>query len=539
MFKYVWKYIKQKKLTFIFLGIVTIISAILSVVFPTLNGKFVDAIVVDYSMDSVFYYVYIIGGTGVVLAVFTYVNKLVLKKAINSMQFSMSSDLITHIQKIKMEYYSGNFNPAEILQRITTDTAVITEYWINNLFTIFSNAFICIVLIMILLQINMYIFILALLFIVLYLIVYKLLKKKIYFSNYVLKEKAAYFYKILFEQINQIYNIKVGTQYGEKKIKREREYIDFLKCFMKNMKISQLFEASDEILSLGFQLATLLLVGWQIIQGEMTIGGYIVINMYFTILMNIIKYYFNLGRGYQEAEASYNRILELNRLEEECNGKRYVKSIVEISAWNVNYEYINGKKVFTNDKSVKFLKGNIYIIKGKNGSGKTTFINMLLGILQNIQCGEVRYNGINISELDMYSIRRKNMAVLLQNNVWPDMTVKDYIEESTNKKVEEILIVLAMRHGKKLFVNEDFDIRQLFTKKLDTLSGGELQKIFLLQTLAEDSEILILDEPSGGLDYISVNNLAKYLRCNKHNKITILITHDDKYDKVADKIINF
>ncbi|MGX7127495.1 ATP-binding cassette domain-containing protein [Enterococcus wangshanyuanii] len=78
---------------------------------------------------------------------------------------------------------------------------------------------------------------------------------------------------------------------------------------------------------------------------------------------------------------------------------------------------------------------------------------------------------------------------------------------------------------------------KLTQKNVRVLSGGERQKINLMIAFVRDKKIMILDEPFSGLDQQSTENLLEYLAATKNNKIYFVVTHDNYFDQLANKII--
>ena len=72
---------------------------------------------------------------------------------------------------------------------------------------------------------------------------------------------------------------------------------------------------------------------------------------------------------------------------------------------------------------------------------------------------------------------------------------------------------------------------------INLCSGGEIEKLSLIRILQKESSLLILDEPTTGLDFMAVKNLLEILLRDKSKRITIIVTHDDRILKICDKII--
>ena len=196
----------------------------------------------------------------------------------------------------------------------------------------------------------------------------------------------------------------------------------------------------------------------------------------------------NFGQNYQNALAAYLRIIEIKNFPQDLNGGRILENIYRVELKNICYE-VGDRMIFKNF-SQTFERGKIYCIVGKNGSGKTTLLNLICGLIKPAN-GEIKFNNLSIAEIDMVSARKNLIAVVEQ---------KDFL-------------------------------------KNDTLSGGERRKISIQKAFAKSADLLILDEPDNNLDSGGLSELLQNILSDKENKITILISHDEKIFNVADEII--
>ena len=186
-----------------------------------------------------------------------------------------------------------------------------------------------------------------------------------------------------------------------------------------------------------------------------------------------------------------------------------------------------GKVEVLDNVSLTIEDKGIFAILGPNGSGKTTLIKSILGMVIP-QAGEIKISGNNIKGKWDY---RKDIDYLPQIAQFPD-----------NITVLELLRMIKNLRGKKAKDQELIDLFKLepfLDKKLGNLSGGTKQKVNLVLTFMFDSPILILDEPTTGLDPVSLIHLKDLLRKEKEAGKTILITTHimDFVESMADEIV--
>jgi zinc transport system ATP-binding protein len=191
--------------------------------------------------------------------------------------------------------------------------------------------------------------------------------------------------------------------------------------------------------------------------------------------------------------------------------------ILEIK--NFSYELPNGYELLKN-VNLKINKGEYVALLGANGSGKSTLIKIILGIIKNQSKDNILYNGVVINDL-----HRKNIAYLPQFvfSIGQDFpaTVGEVIFNLEN-------ISTKIKQAKVLEILELLNVDNLLYKSINELSGGEKQKVFLARSLLQQPELIILDEPTVGIDQQSQTQfyeLMKYL--NSESKITILIISHD------------
>lgn len=184
-----------------------------------------------------------------------------------------------------------------------------------------------------------------------------------------------------------------------------------------------------------------------------------------------------------------------------------------IIASNVTKKF--GKLTALNNVSVTCNKGECIALIGPNGSGKTTFIKCILGMVVP-DSGFITFNGKNIVHDWIY---RRNIGYMPQIGRYPDnMTIgqifsmmKDIRSDESGKSIDESLI-------------QYFGLDQLQQKRMRTLSGGTRQKVSASLAFLFNPDVLILDEPTAGLDPLASEILKEKIKFEKEQGKLILIT---------------
>jgi len=225
---------------------------------------------------------------------------------------------------------------------------------------------------------------------------------------------------------------------------------------------------------------------------------------------------------------------ESQSLKERKSGKKLDKIINQIEFKNISFTYDNGFKALKNSNIV-FKKNIITAICGKSGSGKSTILDLLIGI-QIPSSGKIFIDNEELENFDLSSYRDKISIVsqdpflfnvsIIDNLRW----VKDNIDEN---HLNECLKLANCNE----FINKLPDkIQTIVGERGMKLSGGQRQRVSLARAIIGKPEVLILDEPTSSLDKESEELIFDSLK--KISKFTtiILITHDSKIINLADKI---
>ncbi len=176
---------------------------------------------------------------------------------------------------------------------------------------------------------------------------------------------------------------------------------------------------------------------------------------------------------------------------------------------------------------LSFDQSGIFAVLGPNGSGKTTLIKCILGMVIP-QKGDISINGDSILRKWNY---RNHISYLPQIANFPQ-----------NIKVIELIYMiknLRSQSAQELDLVEKFGLQPFLDKKLGNLSGGTRQKVNILLTFMFDAPLIILDEPTTGLDPVALIYLKELLRKEKDRGKTILITTHimNLVDEIADRVV--
>ncbi|MEA4969126.1 MAG: ABC transporter ATP-binding protein [Candidatus Pelethousia sp.] len=180
-------------------------------------------------------------------------------------------------------------------------------------------------------------------------------------------------------------------------------------------------------------------------------------------------------------------------------------------------------------------KGELAVILGASGAGKTTALN-ILGGMDTATSGEVFVDGVNISQYDhkrLTGYRRTDIGFVFQfYNLVPNLTALENVELAA--QICKDSLCAAETLGK-------VGLAQRQNNFPAQLSGGEQQRVSIARALAKNPKLLLCDEPTGALDYNTGKQILQLLQdtCRKEKITVLLITHNSALAPMADKVIHF
>lgn len=194
------------------------------------------------------------------------------------------------------------------------------------------------------------------------------------------------------------------------------------------------------------------------------------------------------------------------------------------------------KTIALDDVSFTVKKGQLVSIIGASGSGKSTLLHLLGGV-DNPTSGTVFIKDINIHQLTedkLAEFRRKEIGIIYQfYNLLPIMNVKENItlpreldkRKINEKELDELIHILGLEDRVTHLPNQ--------------LSGGQQQRVAIVRALINHPSLILADEPTGNLDSKSSKEIIELLKISnkRYNQTILLVTHDEKIAKEADRII--
>ena len=193
---------------------------------------------------------------------------------------------------------------------------------------------------------------------------------------------------------------------------------------------------------------------------------------------------------------------------------------------NISFSY-NKKQEFIKDLSLEFKSGEVTTILGPNGSGKSTLLHMISTYLKP-KSGKIYLGDKDLGKLKQKEIAKYISCVYQENEAPDDITVRDLV--SFGRNIYSNVKKEDKEENKRMidFALKATGIEEIQDKKVVNLSGGQKQRAFIAMSLAQNTEVLLLDEPTTYLDIyhqIEILEVVKSLN-EKYNITIVMVLHD-------------
>lgn len=304
----------------------------------------------------------------------------------------------------------------------------------------------------------------------------------------------------------------------------------------KRSKLFNKYTGTMNLLNYILVTMTYILGGIFFIQNDITVGEFISISQYIGKVYEPIFTYSNTILILQPAIVSLKRVSEIFFREignNDYSTKKKIDNIDNILFKNVIFGYKQEASIL---KDINFYieKGDKVNLKGKNGSGKSTIIKLILNLYE-VNLGVIEVNGINIQDIDRSSLIKNISYVAQRNFLFNDSIsnnilsgIKDYDNDEYIKNIQGLGLLKIM---KRVEVENNGKIGENGCN----LSGGESQKIALARGMIQYNNFVILDEATTNLDLESKQYIKNYI--NKSNKTFLIVDHTGYYDDICNKNI--
>jgi ABC-type multidrug transport system fused ATPase/permease subunit len=309
----------------------------------------------------------------------------------------------------------------------------------------------------------------------------------------------------------------------------EREAVGSFRATMASMRLRAIFTPVVSLIELAGALLVIGLGTYKLSNGQLSLGELLAFMTYLTRLYDPIRALTKLTTTVYSASAGAERVIELldeqPAVTDRPDARDLGRAQGAVRVESVSYRYPDTERDAVADVSFSVGPGETLALVGGSGAGKSTIAKLLLRFHEPAT-GAIRVDGSDVRELTLHSLR-ENVAVLLQETLVFEGTVAENIAYGRANATREEIERAARAADAHEFVTAlpgGYDTR--IGERGRRLSGGQRQRIAIARAMIRDAPVLILDEPTTGLDAESSRRVLEPLRRLMAGRSTIVISHN-------------
>ena len=517
--------------TLLFIIISGALQSSLTIIIPSLLAD-ISTFVENLNVDKIWIGSILIILTIIFIRISVFLSSYKVVYLHNKVCYSLLRAVIKEFYNISLDRVE-KYNSAYLCKRFNDDIESIITYLIQVCSSFFVNLTILILSLYFVSKINVYPGFILLIGSFLAYKIYGFLEKELVINYTSSKERSNRYFSDINRILDNYIPIKTNESLSFSMNLLDSSFNELLSSFLrKTVSVWKLNEICEFIkyISLLVTIGIYFLfkkdgsISFSVNEFVATLGY---IWLFFSSLQSLVSY----GKDLANAKSSLNRIKEFlfkNDSNLITNENQSLLRIDSIELKGISFSYSDSDIIKNLD--YKFTKGNVYCICSANGTGKSTLIELILG-LRIPQEGKILLNNKDIKKYNENTLFNL-ISYQSQTYSFPYQNLEDNIfwgrDDISSSQAYEIL---------KRF---NIDINSFNEKdNVENLSGGQKQKILLVHALLKPSFLLILDEPTSALDEKSVDQLLKLIDSIKEDKIIIIISHDYRIQQFSDyKVIS-
>ncbi|MFF3463292.1 ABC transporter ATP-binding protein [Streptomyces sp. NPDC001984] len=331
------------------------------------------------------------------------------------------------------------------------------------------------------------------------------------------------------ESLGNVALVQAYNRQGWEERRFERENLGRFRAAMASARIRGVYGPIVEFIEVSGGLAVMGLGTWKLAQGQLTLGGLLVFLALIGKLYGPVRDLSRLGTSFYAASASAERIIELldeqPQVAEPPGARRIGRARGDVEFDGVGFRYPGTSSWALSDVSFHVEPGETLALVGASGAGKSTVAKLQLRFYDPDR-GAVRLDGTDLRDLRLSDVR-ENVAVVLQETLVFHGSVRDNIAYGRTDATEAEIVAAARAADAHEFIEllpEGYDT--LVGQRGRTLSGGQCQRLAIARAMIRDAPVLLLDEPTTGLDVRSGRRIMDPLRRLMAGRTTIVISHN-------------
>jgi ATP-binding cassette subfamily B protein len=340
-----------------------------------------------------------------------------------------------------------------------------------------------------------------------------------------------------------IANVALVQAYATEQTEAERVHTEgraWMQARLAQMRLTARYTPLTDMFE-SVAIVTVLGIGtWEISQGRLTLGGLIAFATFLGFLYSPMQRLSGLVVGVTAARASSDRLAEVldtpPTVADPRNGVTEPAREGRLTLVDLDFTYPGAARPALTHLSVDVPPGRLVLLTGPSGAGKSTLARLLLRFYDPT-AGSILLDGIDLRDRTLAAVRH-SVTLLPQETVIVEGTVADNIAYgSPGAQPTAIADAARAAHAEEFISHLPDGYETRLGSRGPQLSGGQRQRIAIARALLRDTPLLVLDEPTTGLDAAATAAVVPALRVLMRGRTTVLISHDLRLGPLADDVL--
>jgi ABC-type multidrug transport system fused ATPase/permease subunit len=441
---------------------------------------------------------------------------------------ALRSDVFQHVQGLSLGFFERR-RLGDVLSRVTGDVDAVETFLLSGVADALYQVIRLGVFLGLLLYLQWDLTLLALVIVPLFWRAARHFSRLIKEASRERRRRSGSLSAVAEESLSNVALVQAYNRQSWEERRFERENVGKFRAAMASARIRAVYRPLVEIIEVSGALAVMGLGTWKLAQGRLTLGGLLVFLALIGKLYSPIRDLSRLGNSFYAASASAERIIELldqrPQVVEAADARRIGRARGEVEFDGVSFRYPGTARWALSGVSFHVAPGETLALVGASGAGKSTVAKLQLRFYDPEQ-GTVRLDGRDLREMFLSDVR-ESVAVVLQETLVFHGTVRENIAYGRPEATEAEIVAAAHAADAHEFIRllpEGYDT--LVGQRGRTLSGGQRQRLAIARAMIRDAPVLLLDEPTTGLDAQSGRRIMDPLRRLMAGRTTIVISHN-------------